>query len=157
MTLTARQLANFWAKVKKTRKCWIWTGFTNPTGYGSLSINGKVIRAHRISWMLANGKQLIPGECVCHSCDNPSCVNPMHLWVGDHKTNMADCLAKGRFRNGSKPWTKCKRGHQMIDGNLYFQMVNGTKIRTCKICKLARENERYRKRKKGEKHAGAHP
>ena len=80
--------------------CWLWTASTNKAGYGGLKINGKTKLAHRISWELENGP--IPdsdsyhGVCVCHSCDNPACVNPSHLFIGSHKDNMRDMYSKGR-------------------------------------------------------------
>lgn len=100
----------FWMYVGKNSNtdCWEWTGSKTLTGYGHLNINAKSIYAHRISYELFNGP--IPdGLCVCHSCDNPGCVNPSHLWVGTMADNMHDRDAKGRGRNRIKKNT-CSAG-----------------------------------------------
>lgn len=79
---------------KKTNKCWKWTGKIYPSGYGKL---GRLY-AHRFSYEYYKDK--IPKDmCICHSCDNPSCVNPDHLWVGTVKDNMHDRDRKGRGRH----------------------------------------------------------
>lgn len=81
--------------IKKTEKCWEWTGNKTKSGYGTISINGKDLRVHRISWERTNGP--IPtGFHICHKCDNPACVNPGHLFLGTHIDNMNDSLKKGR-------------------------------------------------------------
>lgn len=90
-------VAAFWSKVNKTEGCWIWTGaLTNGTdGYGRHSMGGEVIGAHAASWLINHGP-LAEGVCVLHKCDNPSCVRPDHLFVGDRGDNARDMAAKGR-------------------------------------------------------------
>jgi len=86
----------FWAYVDKSGDCWIWTGYKTQTGYGKLCFNSnKVVTASRVSYELFYGP-IQPGMLICHSCDNPSCVNPNHLWQGTHMENMMDMVEKGR-------------------------------------------------------------
>ena len=87
----------FWNKVQKGNKnsCWNWLGAKNPKGYGLLGIQYPERRSHRFSWYLHNGK--IPKKLfVLHSCDNPSCVNPNHLFLGTAQDNTNDMIKKGR-------------------------------------------------------------
>ena len=97
----------FFAKVHKTSGCWLWQGAKQnsrrdqPIGYGYMVVQSTPTRvpmlAHRISWELHFG-QIPDGMNVLHSCDNPPCVNPEHLFLGKQKKNMEDCVAKGRKR-----------------------------------------------------------
>lgn len=85
----------FWEKVDKTGECWEWQACKEKSGYGSLMVDGKKAKAHRISWELAYGP--IPDGLYClHRCDVRSCIRPSHLFLGTHIDNINDMDAKGR-------------------------------------------------------------
>lgn len=90
----------FWAKVdmRGPDDCWYWTG-AQTFGYGKLarSEDGRRIwlRAHCVAYEYGNG-QIPEGLCVCHTCDNPLCCNPRHLWTGTRRDNNSDRCRKGR-------------------------------------------------------------
>src|SRR5687768_11109897 len=90
----------FWAKVQKTKGCWLWTARRNKLGHGMFAPDGRMVLAHRFAWLSAHGA--IPaGMLVCHHCDVPACVNPTHLFLGSHLDNMRDMYAKGRRQTRS--------------------------------------------------------
>ena len=84
--------------------CLEWQGYRKPKGYGTIGSGGqygKMLRTHRVAFEEANGS--IPdGMCVLHSCDNPPCCNPDHLFLGVDVDNVADRDAKGRTAKGEK-------------------------------------------------------
>jgi HNH endonuclease len=75
--------------------CWPWQGIIGPTGYGIFTINGKNYKAHRVSYLLANGR-IDDNLLVLHTCDFRSCVNPKHLHQGTAKDNSQDAVHKKR-------------------------------------------------------------
>jgi hypothetical protein len=105
MSMTDKELerarARFWSKViiQRGDGCWLWDGQSDyDKGYGRFSLDNKKNRkmsAHRASWVLNRGS--IPsGLLVCHTCDNPPCVRPDHLFLGTALDNTRDMMRKGR-------------------------------------------------------------
>lgn len=91
-----------WARVDisdASDGCWEWTGNRDPNGYGRIGIGQTPVLVHRLSWELAYGP-LPEGACVLHRCDNPPCVRPDHLFLGDRADNMRDAVSKGRQIQG---------------------------------------------------------
>lgn len=80
-------------------ECWEWHGELNERGYGRMKIAKKNKKAHRLSYEHFTGRSLGKLLC-CHRCDNPSCVNPDHLFAGTHKDNVHDMIRKGRHNPG---------------------------------------------------------
>lgn len=76
--------------------CWIWQG-AKSHGYGMFEFLGKSRHAHRVAWALLYGELPAVGIEVCHACDTPLCVRPLHLFLGTHAENLRDAQAKGRL------------------------------------------------------------
>jgi hypothetical protein len=100
---TEEHKRRYWAKVNKTDPsgCWMWSGLKSKEGYGRFYFERRRFFAHRISWFWHFGA--IPDEVlICHTCDQPSCVRPDHLWVGNDTANIADRHRKGRTASGDR-------------------------------------------------------
>ncbi len=81
--------------------CWLWAGAVSHNGYGVAWAAGKKVRANRFAWMVAHGP-IAETLVICHRCDQPSCVNPDHLFIGSQGDNVEDMCRKGRSARGDK-------------------------------------------------------
>jgi len=109
MKMTFLDIAKFWmdAEIDKTTPmlrtpyqwlghCWIWKGSTFQKGYGKYFLHQQTYRAHRVAYFICYG-EIPKNKFVCHKCDNPKCVNPLHLFLGSPKENTQDMILKGRL------------------------------------------------------------
>ncbi len=99
MLITERDKQRFWCKVRKTAKCWFWTASCDDSGYGQFRFRGTMVGAHRVAWILTFG-EIVDVLGVLHKCDNPCCVRPSHLFLGNQRKNVLDMLSKGRQASG---------------------------------------------------------
>lgn len=132
----------FFADLEKVDSgCWEWCGTTNEDGYGRISDGTSSVAAHRFSFEFFHHPILDNQFFVCHTCDNPSCVNPDHLFLGTNDDNQRDKCEKGRHWNSAK--THCKRGHLLGGENLKIDAHGKRQCRECnrirdRICKAKR-------------------
>ncbi len=144
----------FWDKVMPDSgtECWEWIACTDDDGYGRFNLNRIMVQAHRVSWTEFNGP--IPaGLCVLHDCDNPPCVNPVHLFLGTQADNSADMVAKGRqgerpgpgLRGSDHPRAKLIESEVLEIRRLYVigdvtrqQLADRYGVRSCAISALLR-------------------
>ena len=101
-----QQTRHFLNHIKKSSTpngCWHWTGHIGTNGYGSFGggTRGHRVYAHRFAYTFYYG-QIPHNKWVLHTCDHPFCVNPNHLWLGNHRDNMRDMVQKKRHGYGSR-------------------------------------------------------
>ena len=107
----------FWPKVSKDhhpRGCWEWLGAVSKNGRGAIHWRGQMWIAYRVSYVLTHG-EIPSGLLVCHSCDNPACVNPAHLWLGTNSDNLRDMREKGRSGTGEENTQAKLKADQVLD------------------------------------------
>lgn len=123
------------------RGCWMWTGATHRSGkwaYGKTCYHRATVHTHRQMYKLVHAVELSPEQFVCHSCDEPLCCNPDHLWLGTASDNQIDASSKGRSRGMAD--THCSRGHEFTDENtVWHNSKQGTgRRRMCVACRKLR-------------------
>lgn len=125
----------FWAKVDRSggpEACWPWTGAHVPLGYGTFWMDGGYQRAPRVALLLSLGRPVPAHMDVLHRCDNPPCVNPAHLFEGNHQTNMRDMRAKRRDGWTTHPELVARRGEQ--NGNARLTEAEVLEVRRLRDC-----------------------
>jgi hypothetical protein len=129
-------------------KCWVWTGYLNPDGYGMVDVRNNglgivVTTAHRIGFLVLRGS-LPPAPLeLDHLCRNRACVNPCHLEVVTMKVNIL--RGESPFAINARK-TECKHGHLLSENNVY--MFRGS--RNCKACRLRNSRESHRRIRSGQ-------
>lgn len=136
--------------------CIEWTGRTVVRGgRGVVYFQNKSQLVTRFIMEQRLGKMLSSKtELVCHTCDNPKCINAEHLFIGSPRDNLRDCAKKGRMWYQTKPRTPkkhipkthCPKGHELTYENTYI-MKNNSKTKACRICKRLSASA-YRQRKR---------
>lgn len=102
--------SRFLSRLEAEGDCLVWPAKGRKSnGYGQMGLGGRAVYTHRVAWALAEGV-LEDEDLVLHKCDNPPCAKREHLFLGTHKSNSDDKIAKGRFKPGaSRPPTDAKK------------------------------------------------
>lgn len=125
---------HFWRKVKKTKSCWLWTGFLTD-GYGQLTVNARRVSAHGYSYEIHHGPAP-DGLHIDHTCNVRNCVNPDHLEAVTQQENNQRMAARGRHGQSKK--TACIHGHEYTVANTYHHPDG---YRSCRECGKLRMRE----------------
>lgn len=99
-------------------ECWEWQAARDIDGYGRFSYLGDNVPAQRVSYILHKG-EIPPGMLVCHECDNPSCVNPKHLFLGTQHDNVIDMFAKNRQPQRNLLRGSAKGTNKLVEEDIY--------------------------------------
>ena len=101
MPYAKKYIDRFWGYVHKAGldDCWEWKMGKSKEGYGFFRTESGTTGSHRFALELSLGRFLVGNECSLHTCDNPPCCNPAHLFVGTNTTNYRDMESKGRRCN----------------------------------------------------------
>ncbi len=128
----------FWVKVKKLDSgCWEWMATKNNQGYGQFWDEGRLVLAHRFTYLL-NYSAIPQGLEIDHLCRNRCCVNPAHLELVTHSTNVRRGNGPEVARKGRGTRTQCPHGHPYDTQNTY---ITPEGWRHCRICCVQRNRE----------------
>lgn len=124
--------------------CWEYSGFCNATGHGVLRFGQRTWLAHRLAYLLCVD-DIPDGMCVCHSCDNPPCVNPEHLWIGTTADNTYDMVAKKRHNRKLNDQAIAEVLQLLSQGTYHRVIAEKFGVTREAITKIANrgKNERY--------------
>lgn len=128
----ARDAKRFWEKVdvRGPDECWPWLSTKDrKAGRGRFYLHGRNRVAPAVALELSGKPMPSDRTFACHSCDNPNCVNPRHLWWGDVRMNGQDAAQKGRLYGQDR--THCIKGHELSGDNL---QINSQGRRRCATC-----------------------
>lgn len=143
----AEDVEGFWDRILIGDGCWEWQGFRRRDNYGMVRFRKRTYSTHRLAWQLWNDRPPEPGLGILHTCDNPSCCRPDHLYEGTQADNMRDTIERRRHHNVMK--TVCPQGHPYDEVNTAYYQGPGRKRpqRMCKACrKTARQTRRAKKK-----------
>lgn len=130
--------------VRGPDECWPWTGRTRQwDGRGKVRWLGKSTASSKAVWSI--WARITPPRhlFVCHSCNNPKCCNPAHLYLATHAENQQYAVESGTQTNTRK--THCPQGHPYSGDNLVLEKRGDRTTRKCRICKTARMADWYRR------------
>jgi hypothetical protein len=134
--LYPKALHRFWSRVQVggPDECWPWTFSRDRAGYGLFNYAKTTWRAHRVAYFI--GHNTDPGELLaCHSCDNPCCCNPAHLFLGTPADNLHDCQSKGRLNTAAGDRHRTKKHPELI---LRGEQVGGSKLSAAQVIEIRR-------------------
>ena len=128
-SITESDEARFCAKWKRgAGRCWVWDGCRRGDGYGRFGFSGRIVYAHRFSWVVSNQRSIPDGLTLDHLCRNPSCVNPEHLTPA----TLGENVLRGHGPSAvNKRKTHCCRGHELSGANLKATSTGWRRCRTC--------------------------
>lgn len=133
-------VTRFWSHVDRSAgkdNCWIWTGSVDKWGYGQVYWNGERARlAHRIAYQIAYG-EVPKGLFVRHFCNNPSCVNSTHLFLGAHSSGHP-----GQIVADTKVCSRCREGKPLSEFH-FKNKEKGTRNAYCRECTTRYGREHY--------------